>query len=90
MTAEDGIWVRDNAIREAEIVMQLSHPNIVTTYTCKLQNKERSSPAPTPLPEAQDLVGPAESPKTKAPWQLNLVQARVATFALAPRPTLLC
>ena len=61
-----GTWVRDNAVREAEIVMLLRHPNIVTTYTYSIPSQGK------PDPTAPD---PAAAAAATPPWQLNLVQA---------------
>ena len=69
VSEQDAAWVCENAVREAEIVSVLSHPNIITTYSYKL-NRGSSMPADCLL----DLV-PEPAEKRKAPWQLDLVQA---------------
>ena len=75
ISADEGSWVQGNAVREAEVVTQLSsHPNIVTTYTYRIQGQARPG---SPLqPVLQDPV--------KAPWQLLLVQVH----GLPPSPPL--
>lgn len=70
---EDGTWVRDNAVREADIMMRLRHPNIVTTYTCKLHDRKPPDHGP------QDLnAAPTKAP---VPWQLDLVQVSCRSAA---------
>ena len=49
VSVERGIWARDNAIREAEIALQLRHPNIVTTYARVLPPNQDRSTGPSPL-----------------------------------------
>ena len=82
VSVERGIWARDNAIREAEIALQLRHPNIVTTYARVLPPNQDRSTGPSPLSplsprEHKDCnAAPTEAAHKTSPssWQLSLVQ----------------
>ena len=85
VSEQDAAWVCENAVREAEIVSVLSHPNIITTYSYKLNGG--AMPADCLL----DLV-PEHSEKRKEPWQLDLVQVSrehaLTSFRCLPQPVI--